>query len=129
MGVLVGFIGISMTVLKSIQSTKTVRRYAHYQFFIIVSGAVLLILAANTVCIWIWAILFRLLDVFPTIEEAVYFTIISFTTVGYGDVVVDKDWRILSGFVSVNGLLAFGVFTAFLIEVMRELSNRFLNRE
>ncbi|MEO1398607.1 MAG: ion channel, partial [Pseudomonadota bacterium] len=34
------------------------------------------------------------------------FSIVSFTTVGYGDVVVDKGWRILSGFVSINGLLA-----------------------
>jgi hypothetical protein len=44
---------------------------------------------------------------------------VSFTTVGYGDVVVEHSWRILSGFVSVNGLLAFGVFTAVLIEIIR----------
>jgi hypothetical protein len=66
--------------------------------------------------------------VFPTLEEAVYFSMVSFTTVGYGDVVVDKGWRILSGFVAINGLLAFGIFTAVLIEVIRSLTNRFMPR-
>ena len=83
---------------------------------------------ANTVCVWLWAILFYGLGVFHTFEEAVYFSMVSFTTVGYGDVVVERDWRILSGFVSVNGLLAFGVFTAVLIEIIRGLSDRYIPR-
>jgi hypothetical protein len=76
----------------------------------------------------IWAALFVFLGIFPTIEEAIYFSMISFATVGYGDVVVDKNWRILAGFISVNGLLAFGIFTAVLIETMREISNHILGR-
>jgi len=129
MAVMVGFIGVSMRLLKIIQTHVAGQRFLRHQFFIVVSSAVILVLAAHTVCVWIWAVLFRILDVFPTLEEAVYFSIVSFTTVGYGDVVVDKNWRVLSGFVSVNGLLAFGIFTAFLIEVMREISSRFLHRD
>ncbi|MEO0547128.1 MAG: ion channel [Pseudomonadota bacterium] len=128
MGVMVGFIGASMRLLKSIQVHVADRSFSKHQFFIVASAAVILVLTANTICVWIWAALFLTLGVFPTLEEAVYFSIVSFTTVGYGDVVVDKNWRILSGFVSVNGLLAFGIFTAFLIQVMREISSRVLHR-
>ena len=53
---------------------------------------------------------------------------VSFTTVGYGDVVAKHGWRILSSFVAVNGLLAFGVFTAVLIEIIRGLSDRYIPR-
>jgi hypothetical protein len=126
---MVGFIHISMRLLKRIQRHFADKTFVRHQFFIILLSAVVLVLAANTICVWIWAILFKAIGVFSTLEEAVYFSIVSFTTVGYGDVVVDKNWRILSGFVSINGLLAFGIFTAFIIEVIRELSARFLRHE
>jgi len=129
MGVMVGFISISMRVLNGVQIRFVDNGPAPHRFFVIVSCAVIMVLVANTICVWIWAALFLLLGVFPTLEEAVYFSTTSFTTVGYGDLVVDKDWRVLSGLVSVNGLLAFGIFTAFLMEVMREISGRFQHRD
>lgn len=125
MSVLVAFVSISITSLRRVQASALVKRFPRHRFLIIILGAVILILGANTLCVWIWAILFRTLGIFATMEEAVYFSMVSFTTVGYGDVVVEKGWRILSGFVAVNGLLAFGIFTAFLIELMRKISNRF----
>ena len=129
MAVLIGFVTTAMRLVRRIEGSFVDHHLARHQFFILVSVAVILVLAANTVCVWLWAVLFRFIGVFGTLEEAVYFAIVSFTTVGYGDVVVDKEWRILSGFVAVNGLLAFGIFTAFLIEIIRELSARFLPRK
>jgi voltage-gated potassium channel Kch len=40
--------------------------------------------------------------------EAVYFSIMSFTTVGYGDVVLPRDWRILGAAEAAAGILIFG---------------------
>jgi Ion channel len=36
----------------------------------------------------------------------------TFTTLGYGDITLDKDWRLLSSFEAANGLLMFGWSTA-----------------
>lgn len=127
MGVMVGFIYGAIRFLRALRLRLSAHEIKGPQFFIMMSSAVILVLIANTLCVWIWAIVFRVLGVFLSLEEAVYFSIVSFTTVGYGDVVVSSDWRILSGFVAVNGLLAFGLFTAFLIEMIREITRHDFN--
>ena len=57
--------------------------------------------------------------------EAVYFSIMSFTTVGYGDVVLPRDWRILGASEAAAGILIFGWSIALLIilieRTMKEL--------
>lgn len=126
--VMIGFVLVTLRLVRRAEINYADHRPGIIQFFLILSNAVLLILFANTVCVWLWALLFHALGVFPTLEEAVYFSMVSFSTVGYGDVVVKHSWRILSGFVAVNGLLAFGVFTAVLIEIIRGLSDRYIPR-
>lgn len=126
--VMIAFVLVTIRLVRRAEVNYTDRRPGVWQFFRLLSSAVVLVLAANTLFVWMWAVLFHLLGVFPTLEEAVYFSMVSFTTVGYGDVVVAQGWRILSGFVSVNGLLAFGVFTAVLIEIIRGLSDRYIPR-
>lgn len=53
--------------------------------------------------------------------EAVYFSLISFSAVGYGDVVLHKPWRALGAIMAVNGLLLFGCSTAFLFVAMQRV--------
>jgi hypothetical protein len=69
--------------------------------------------------VWIWAVTFRLLDVFATLEGAVYFSIVAYTTLGFGDILLPQEWRLLGGMASANGLLNFGLLTAMLVEVLR----------
>ena len=76
---------------------------------------------ALTVAIWLWAILFLSLNIFTTLEEALYFSIVAFTTLGFGDVIIDGKWRLLSGFLAANGLIMFSLTTAFLIEFLKAL--------
>ena len=60
-------------------------------------------------------------------EEAVYFSIVTFTTLGYGDITLDPQWRLLSGIEAVNGLLLAGWSTALLFTVVQrswKLSHR-----
>ncbi|MEM7215429.1 MAG: potassium channel family protein [Pseudomonadota bacterium] len=124
MAVMVGFVGFTIRFCSDLENSFLEGDHWNKRMFISLSAAVVMVLMANTVCIWIWASLFWLLDIFPTFETAVYFSLVSFTTVGYGDVVADDDWRVLTAFVSVNGLLAFGIFTAFLIQVVSQVSDR-----
>jgi hypothetical protein len=126
--VMIAFVLLTIRLVRRAEANYSDHRPGVLQFFMLLSSAVVMILLANTVCVWMWALLFHFLEVFPSLEEAVYFSMVSFSTVGYGDVVVEHSWRILSGFVAVNGLLAFGVFTAVLIEIIRGLSDRYIPR-
>jgi voltage-gated potassium channel len=85
--------------------------------------AVFIIGAAIMVDIWLWTILFYSLDrpVLKDIETALYFTTACFTTVGFGDVVLGTDWRILSTITGINGMIIFGWSTAFIFEIMTKL--------
>lgn len=79
------------------------------------------LLAAISASIWIWAIVFRATDQSETWESAVYFSLVCFTTVGFGDIILDQPWRILSGICAANGLLNFGICAAFVIELFARL--------
>jgi hypothetical protein len=95
--------------------------------FIICSGAVVALLASHTLQLYIWALSLWLLGALPGYEEPIYFALVTYTTVGYGDVTLPSDFRIFGAMASVNGILAFGLTTAFLVNffprVIEELRN------
>ena len=45
----------------------------------------------------------------------------TFTTVGYGDIVLDREWRQLATFEAVNGWIIFGWATALIVAVIQRL--------
>jgi len=65
----------------------------------------------------IWAIAYRALGALESMEEAIYFSAVTFATIGYGDVTLSGSWRIASAIEGVNGILLFGWTTAFLFKV------------
>jgi len=83
--------------------------------------AVLGTFSAHIVQIWIWAIFYIYIGEMQTLEEALYFSTSSFTTVGFGDIYLDENWRLVSSFQSANGFILFGWSTAFIFEVMSRL--------
>jgi hypothetical protein len=84
--------------------------------------AMLYVMLVQTINVWIWAVVYSLIGVFDSFEPALYFSLISFTTLGYGDITLGPDWRLLSGVTAANGFLAFGWSTAFMIELVRRSS-------
>lgn len=86
-------------------------------------GAILLvaifaILANHTVQVWIWSLAFFESGAIADWNSAVYFSLVTYTTVGYGDVVLGPGLRIFAALASVNGVFAFGISTAFLVNAM-----------
>jgi len=84
-------------------------------------GVALWLLLGMTVTVWIWAIYFYEIDALKDMETSVYFALVSFTTLGFGDIILAKEHRLLSGLLAANGLILFGLTTAFLIEFMQRL--------
>ena len=85
------------------------------------------IIAQMTVGVWVWALVLIGLDVFQTVEESVYFSLVAFTTLGFGDVLLPKDWRLLGGLAAAHGLLNIGLVTALLVEALRNVRQRQLS--
>jgi len=83
-----------------------------------------------------WLILIHLLEVsvwglfyfwqgcLPDAESALYFSGVTYTTVGYGDLVLSKPWRMLAPLEALTGTLMFGLSTGlFFAIVQRRISN------
>jgi len=81
-------------------------------------GMTLWLMASHGLCCWLWALAFWWVGALETFELSLYFSIISFTTLGYGDIILTEDWRILGGICAAAGLLVFGVSSAVIVEFL-----------
>lgn len=110
-----GLVGLSALIRRRDMphvSLSTVAGQGLAIFFILLS-----LFAIHSVEIWVFTLAYLALGAFPDVETAVYFSTSTFSTVGYGDVLIDKDWRMLAAAESVIGFLLLGWSTAFLVSV------------
>jgi hypothetical protein len=114
------FISMAMVALKRMAPWFNKRPHLP-RTIIALSGVALWLMAAHSINVWLWAGTFFRNDVFSTLEEALYFSVVSFTTLGFGDVLLPQEWRLLAGLCAANGLLIFGLSTAFLVEFYSRL--------
>ncbi|MDD1649544.1 MAG: potassium channel family protein [Methylococcaceae bacterium] len=84
---------------------------------------IMLAIMAGTVVdeIVIWGILFMFLGEFSEIYEAVYHSAVNFASLGYGDIVMSKPWKLLGPLEAVNGVLMLGMTAAALMVVLQYL--------
>ncbi len=75
----------------------------------------LLLLLSHTTQIYISAFSLWVTGAFSDYEEAIYYSLVTYTTVGYGDVVLEPGYRIAGAMISVTGILMFGMTTAFVV--------------
>lgn len=116
---------IMATILRHIPLTENGGQRRLYKILFAVMS-ILGIFLLVTVHIWLWAVTYQALDIpeFQTLEDAVYFSTVTFTTLGYGDIVLHDQWRVLSGVEAANGVILLGWSTAFLFEMMAVLYPR-----
>ncbi len=82
---------------------------------------VLAVFSAHLIEIWIWAVFYFFIEEIPTFKTALYFSTSSFTTVGYGDLTLSEEWRLLGRLESANGMILFGWSTAFIFTVIHRI--------
>lgn len=76
---------------------------------------------AHLVEMGVWAVALVRLGALPDLVESVYFSMVTYTTVGYGDVVLPLRWHALAGVEGLTGILLAGWSTGFLFAVMNRL--------
>src|SRR5689334_20662672 len=83
-----------------------------------------LLLFAGMLQMAVWAFLYRLLGQFEDFETALYFSGVTFTSLGYGDLTLPKRLRILSAMEAADGLMMFGVISAVFMNALQHAVGR-----
>lgn len=83
--------------------------------------AMLILMVGNLFQIAIWGALFVCLGEFDEMYEAIYHSAVNFTSLGYGDVVMSKPWKLLGPLEAVNGVLMLGMSGATLLAILQQI--------
>ena len=87
---------------------------------VLLIGAVMCVLViGNILQVAIWASFFMYLDQFETFSVALYHSAVNFSTLGYGDIVMSEDYRMLGPLQALNGVLMVGVSTAMVMTTLQ----------
>lgn len=68
-----------------------------------------------------WASFYSYQGLFPDLRTAIYFSLVTYTTVGYGDVVLPEAWKLLGGCEALAGILMTAWSTAILIPAVSRI--------
>ncbi len=102
-------------VRRVLESPSTPRRVALLLRLFL--GIVLL----HLIQVGLWAVVFWQAQELPNLETALYFSLATYTTIGFGDVVVGPGWRVLAGIEGLTGILLVGWSTAFVFAVVNRM--------
>lgn len=80
-----------------------------------------MVVVSHTLQVWIWAISFVFVGAIPDWATSVYFGLVTYSSLGYGDITLGPDHRVFAAFASITGMLAFGVSTAFLVGLVTRI--------
>lgn len=90
---------------------------------LLISGLVLWFFLSICVQCWAWAGLLLWLGALSSLEEALYFATVTFTSLGYGDIVLEPKWRLLGAFASINGAIIIGWTAALVFLAVQRVYN------
>lgn len=93
------------------------------------AAAIVIIVTSHTVQVWTWATALLHYNIFTDWNTSIYFSLVTYTALGYGDITLDEGARIFAAFASVTGLLGFGVSTAFVAALLSKLFRRVETRD
>jgi len=88
------------------------------QLLIGVAGWTVLV---HLVEITVWAVYFAASGAMADIDTALYFSAVTYTTTGYGDLVLPERWRLVGGVEALTGILMCGWSTGFFFAVVNQL--------
>jgi hypothetical protein len=86
---------------------------------LLVSTATLALIGIHSLEALIWAVVYFWGGEFESIQRALYFSIVTSTTLGFGDITLSPNRQLLSSFEAMGGLILFSLSTAFFLAIMR----------
>jgi len=87
----------------------------------VISIVLLMLFTGHMIQMAIWAMLFEFLGEFSDFTTAFYHSVVNFSSLGYGDIVMSEKWRLLGALEATNGVLMFSLSAGTLLAVMTYL--------
>jgi hypothetical protein len=109
---------VALTVLKRVSRLSL----THLWRVLRISGLVLGMFMVSVLDAVLWAYTYLAVGAIEGVEPALYFSMVTFTTLGYGDIALGDDWRLLASFEAANGIIMFGWTTALVVAYVQRLS-------
>ena len=91
---------------------------------LVINGVMLLLVIGNLGQIAIWALMFQMLGEFDQFDSAFYHSAVNFGSLGYGDIVMSDEHKLLGALEAINGVLMIGVSTAALMTVFQSVTRK-----
>jgi len=88
---------------------------------VLITVIVLWFFMATILEAWSWAVVYRMLGIFADMETALYFSTVCFTTLGFGDIILDQHYRLLGAFQAAGGMVIFGWTTAMVFDAVQKV--------
>jgi hypothetical protein len=79
-------------------------------------------ISCHLVEIAIWACFYQWKGAMPDLSSALYFSAVTYTTTGYGDLVLPQDWRLVGGVEALTGILMCGWSTGFFFAMVSRMN-------
>ena len=87
----------------------------------ILCALAIVVIIAHCVEIAIWGVFFAWRGIMPNFDDATYFSAVTYATIGYGDVVPPKHWRLLASMEGLTGILMCAWSGGFFFAVVAEI--------
>ena len=95
--------------------------FKNWKFFLLIAGTACILMLLHFIEVALWAITYMLLPAITelsTFDESMYFSLVTFSSLGYGDITLGPAWRLLSGIEALNGIVLIGWSTALIFTVV-----------
>ena len=76
-----------------------------------------------------WAFVYTWKHAMPDLQSALYFSAVTYTTTGYGDLLLPNEWRLVGGVEALTGILMCGWSAAFFFAVVSRMNQTRLKPE
>jgi hypothetical protein len=116
-------VGILFDVLIALENKKMIKT-TFWNMSLLLTALLITMFAGNLLQMTIWAGLFYALGEFQSFGTAFYHSVVNFTTLGYGDIVMSEGRRLLGALEAANGVLMLGITTGFVYTILNGLLQR-----
>ena len=84
-------------------------------------SAMVIMMLGSFAQIMLWGVLFVLLNEFSDYHTAFYHSAVNYASLGYGDIVMSKEWKMLGALEAVSGVLMLGMTSAALMAILSQM--------
>ena len=114
---------ISEKVVQPLSALAQNRRFT-VSFVIIMGVVAWLVTALHALEGFAWALAYRLLGAVGDMTDAVLYSFSAMTAYGHASVVLERRWQLMGALEALNGLMLFGLTTAFMFAMIGRVGRR-----